>query len=431
MQNQTMIIDIKVNDFLAFSNETLFSMIANMHTKKFEQNIYKENGFNILKCAGIFGQNNVGKTCLVRAIESIRNIILGFPADVTNNFFSKKKICKFSISFLYKGKAYRYSVEFDNLERKKQNNFFCLSLESFSELYLDKQGKIKEESVFYRDIKNKQFKFKNNDEIKKIMQISSPTNILIYLIDHTKYEELNECYEILTEFAKKIEIIYWASFPIGNTINLLKNKNDIQSKKIKEKAIEIIKSADLDIDDFHYSENVLHQKNFNNVNRNDVLKPQNLVNYEDMFKLISVHNGKKVQSIFFDSNGTKKLISLSSYIAESLISNKILIIDEIETCLHFKLTRAIISLFNNEMSNGQLIFTSHDTNLLDTQRLFRKDQIWFASRQNNSILLKSLSDFTALQDKIRSETNIAEKYKEGVFGAIPSPDLFSVLLNDN
>lgn len=107
-----------------------------------------------------------------------------------------------------------------------------------------------------------------------------------------------------------------------------------------------------------------------------------------------------------------------------------LVIDELDSSLHFKLTRAIVALFNNELNkNAQLIFTAHDATLLDCKKLFRKDQIWFASKDTDNEYLYSLADFTAKEDKIRSETDLFDKYNSGVLGAIPEPDLISILLD--
>jgi len=99
--------------------------------------------------------------------------------------------------------------------------------------------------------------------------------------------------------------------------------------------------------------------------------------------------------------------------------------------LHFKLTRALVSLFNNEVNEkAQLIFTAHDVTLLDCKKLFRKDQIWFASKDSDREYLYSLADFNYADSGVRAESDLFEKYNSGVLGAIPEPDLISVLLSD-
>lgn len=85
--------------------------------------------------------------------------------------------------------------------------------------------------------------------------------------------------------------------------------------------------------------------------------------------------------------------------------------------------------FNNELNvDGQLIFSAHDINLMDCKKLFRKDQIWFLHKDRDGIYLYSLKDFTAEDDGIRSTTNIIEKYKKGVLGAVSEPNMIKSLL---
>jgi len=76
--------------------------------------------------------------------------------------------------------------------------------------------------------------------------------------------------------------------------------------------------------------------------------------------------------------------------------------DELDNSLHFKLTREIIAMFNNEMNKkAQLIATVHDVSLLDCRTLFRKEQIWFSHKDREHAYLYSLAEFSAGDDGIR------------------------------
>ena len=123
------------------------------------------------------------------------------------------------------------------------------------------------------------------------------------------------------------------------------------------------------------------------------------------------------------------MAAIASYVIDALENGRVLVVDELDNSLHFKLTRAIIAMFNNELNaEAQLIVTVHDVSLLDCQTLFRKDQIWFSHKDDNNAYLYPLSAFTAERDKIRSNSDLIEKYKRGVFGAITEPDLYKSLL---
>jgi AAA15 family ATPase/GTPase len=149
----------------------------------------------------------------------------------------------------------------------------------------------------------------------------------------------------------------------------------------------------------------------------------------DQLHLFSTYKGLTVPSLTFDSTGTKKIACLASYVIDALENGRILVVDELDNSLHFKLVRAIIAMFNNELNTkAQLICTVHDITLLDCQKLFRKEQIWFAHKDMENAYLYSLSEFTAEKDGVRDTSDLVEKYKRGVFGALPEPDLFESLL---
>ena len=89
-------------------------------------------------------------------------------------------------------------------------------------------------------------------------------------------------------------------------------------------------------------------------------------------------------------------MALASYIVEALEKGKILIIDELDSGLQFKISREIISLFNNYINtSAQLICTTHDVSFLDIKTLFRKDQIWFTDKDTDQAYLYSLALFTS------------------------------------
>ena len=188
------------------------------------------------------------------------------------------------------------------------------------------------------------------------------------------------------------------------------------------------------MDDFRYisdEELSSHLQITNNDPNNiqeDIMKiPSNLM---ERLHFVSVYKDVVLPSVFFDSTGTKKIIALAGYVIDALEKGRILVVDELDNSLHFKLTRAIISLFNNELNKcAQLICTVHDFTLLDCKKMFRKEQIWFSYKDRDNAYLYSLSEFTACRDGVRGdEDDLLEKYKKGVFGALPEPDLFQTLL---
>lgn len=424
-----MILSIRINNFLVYAKETEMSLIADMRIKKFYSNVYQQNNFNVVKAACVYGGNNVGKTCVIRAINSIRNVLLDIVAEVPPNIFTNNNLCILGISFLYEGRAYSYDFGFDSTVINQYKKGFVY--ERLAEISIDKYGTESEKEIFIRDMVNDIYRFADNDELSLLLKAVSPDNILIYTINSEKFSIIEYYKNILRNFALKIEVLDANNIPLGKTIQTLK-----ENKAISDRIVELIKLADLDIDDYKYlkTDNESAKKNSNihqfSAPQEQVLR--NTVSIEDMFRLTSIHKGKPVQSLIYDSTGTKKMVSLASFIIEALEEGKILVVDELDSSLHFKLTRAIISLFNNELNTkAQIIFSAHDGTLLDCKKLFRKDQIWFAAKNDEGAYIYSLKDYTAQKDNIRSESDLLEKYKLGALGALPEPDLISILLGDN
>ena len=102
-------------------------------------------------------------------------------------------------------------------------------------------------------------------------------------------------------------------------------------------------------------------------------------------------------------------------------------IDELDARLHPILTLEIVKLFNSKITNpynAQLIFATHDTNLLSA-KIFRRDQIWFAEKDNEEATdLYSLVEYKLSSGKIRNDASFEKDYIQGRYGAIPFPGDF-------
>ena len=149
---------------------------------------------------------------------------------------------------------------------------------------------------------------------------------------------------------------------------------------------------------------------------------------ELVFKQAGVEGYSRDMDIQSQSDGTVRLLILAPYLYSAVYEGATIVVDELDSSIHFKLTRSIVSIFNNELNDkAQLIFTAHDVSLMDCKKLFRKEQIWFVHKDDDGVYLYSLASFTA-EEGVRETTDIIEKYKRGVLGAIPEPDMLKTLL---
>ena len=135
-------------------------------------------------------------------------------------------------------------------------------------------------------------------------------------------------------------------------------------------------------------------------------------------KFFTVHVGKDGDEyplgLYCESEGTIKSIMLYIYARTAIRGNGSLFVDELNIKLHPLLLKFIIDLFYEENSKAQLIYTTHDTTLMD-KKFFRRDQIWFVQKDEFGYSeLTSLSDF-----KVRSDASFEKDYLAGVYGGIP------------
>ena len=407
-----MITGIRLNNFYAFKKMVQLDLIADMRTHKPIGNAIKIGDYYVLKSSCIYGANNVGKSYFVHGISIIKNIILNKGFVFNKNLFNKSNQISFGISFIYNNKMYDYDFTYDiTIENNNQKGFVY---ESLDEIRIINGKRIRNNLFLINRINNNYF-FNKESEISNFLPLTSSSNILIYTINSDGFPILKEYKEMLINVVNNIQVISMENLTPDFTIYNLKNNTNL-----KNKIINIIKEADLEISDFQY------------INDKKIIKQNSelSVSQDDFLRLVSIHNGLPVRSIDFDSLGTKKIVSLASYIVDAIENGKTLIVDELESSLHYLLVKSIVALFNNlKNTKGQLLFTTHEIALLDL-RLFRKDQINFIDKDEGNNYLYPLSEYTYHEKGIRSESDLFKKYNYGELGGIPNVNLYNAVYND-
>ncbi|VAW46557.1 FIG00486859: hypothetical protein [hydrothermal vent metagenome] len=142
---------------------------------------------------------------------------------------------------------------------------------------------------------------------------------------------------------------------------------------------------------------------------------------KEVLEVCTLHTNELNEDVFFklneESTGTQKLFMISGPWLDVLKNGSVLVVDELHDNLHPKLVWYLVELFNHEKTNpknAQLIFTTHETSILN-QSVFRRDQIWFCEKNKNKATeLLPLTDF-----KARKGSNLETAYLSGRFGAVP------------
>lgn len=412
-----MISNIEFNGYRFFDNSIL-SFVADARTKKLMSNSVEIDGKNILKTLGIYGPNNSGKTNIVKLMSLVKNVLLGKELIIFNNpIFNDPESIYFSIIFnnLDDLGWIKYEFTYNNTKLQYES-------EKLSSITYYQSGKYTQKVVFEKNNKDKILKVFDEDKSEYLSIIPSRLPFLYSIeLESMTFSNLKEYLSSLQKLADSIQIVKMYDIPIENTIEAMKNRNNKKINFIKE----FVKSADIDISDFEYNDEALSEVN-GQINEEALNRFKKL---SDKYRLLTTYGSTKVPSFLFDSTGTKKIESIASYIYDALVDGKTLIIDEMDNGLHFKLTRSIVSLFNNMINTkGQLLFITHDLLLIDCNKLMRKDQIYFINRHNHVASLYCLKEATVIDGGPREVNDIIKHYNRGEFGNVPNPNFIDLII---
>ena len=213
-----------------------------------------------------------------------------------------------------------------------------------------------------------------------------------------------------------------------------------ESSEHKHKILELLKAADLGIQDIKMQKLDIDSlsKDLPKELRDKLIREIKEDNAEFFSDVSTTHrkfdvNKNAVSFEYFslendESSGTSKFFALTGPILDVIENGYTLVVDELDSKLHPNLVCKIVSLFNSKefnKKNAQLIFNTHDTNLLSSG-LFRRDQIWFTNKNKyGEAKLYSLADFKS--DEVRKTEPFEENYIRGKYGAVPFLGFFDNL----
>ena len=416
-----MLVNFRVENFKSFKDLAEFSMEATKLKNLKNSNAFTVNNLSLLTSAVIYGANASGKSSVLDAIKSMSAIIKN-SVDVEKskqyralpfllNKETENKQTIFEIEFVIEQTIYRYGFE--------------IAIES----------KILKEWLFQKHLKPRARYTPLFERDKNDVSISSNFKEGNNLIDKTRDNAL--FLTVVAQFNGEISeaIVNWV-----NKLNIISNTKSemfqnysfskLDDSKFKDKIVSLIKNSDVgifDISKSHISFDELIKEDSNLKELPDFIIEKIKEDGMSTIKTEHIQYNKddtfhkmKTFDLSFESDGTQKLLALTAPIIDTLEQGNVLIVDELDNSLHTELVEAIIKLFNSSKTNpnnAQLIFTTHDTNLLN-QKLFRRDQIWFTQK---SILgqseLYSLVEYG--KGKTRDDLVLEKNYLDGKFGATP------------
>jgi AAA15 family ATPase/GTPase len=416
-----MLLQFRFSNFRSFRDEQELSLIAGPFKDQPEV-VLRPSGIKegVLPVAAIYGANASGKTNVIRAFEFMVSAVGSshrnwkpdgpIPLDpfVTAGN-AKPKPSEFEIDFLVEDVRYCYGFRIDSEA----------ILEEW--LYAFPQGK--KQTWFHRKQGSAiSFSTKMPGENRVIERLTRKNSLFLSAAAQNNHEHLLPVYKWLTELL----------FVTGDrSIYHYHTAKLCESPDYKSEVAKLVLSADLGIGEMIVEE-LKPPERVKEMNEAlaklfkldyplsaEIVKPRPEIRLLHMFGENAVLFGRDQESA-----GTIAYLVLLGPAVDAIKKGAILLVDEIDASLHPLLAIQLIRLFNSPSTNpnhAQLIFNTHDTNLL-SGNLLRRDQIWFTEKNADaSSHLYPLSDF-----KPRKEENLQSGYLQGRYGAIPfiNPDEF-------
>lgn len=410
-----MFIEFKVSNFRSIESAQTLSLVASSG-KELLENIAPSDfssGLSLVRSAVIYGPNASGKTNLIRSLSFVRRFIIssakesqaGEKIPVTPFLFSnknKEEDSKFEITFSQDGVRYQYgfSVNTDRV------------LEEWLLAY--PQGRVQQWFLRTYDDKKKKYDWEFSKLFKGVkQQVADLTRPEVLFLSNAVKLNNEQLLPVFNWFQNDLFIIAATNeLDVDKTVELIKDPS-LKKEVMKYLAVADPTITDISLEFEKFTEDKLPKGMPQELR--DILK-KNMLG-KDLAKIDFVHNTNSNLSIGEESQGTKKFFAMAGFWIKALAEGKVIIVDELDNSLHSLAVRFLLGLFNNptvNKKNAQLIFSTHDTSLLDND-LLRRDQVWFVEKdKKNSSQLYPLLDFSP-----RKNESIGKGYLQGRYGALP------------
>lgn len=391
-----MLVQFKIKNVLSFKEETIFDMTAISAYKEHPSNLIDiDTKEKFLRVAAIYGANASGKSNFVWALQLFRRIVSQSLNNVDDGAESVLKKCSKPFSFeenkgnsefeivqILRDEEYQYGFEY-NSEKIVMEWLYRKSLKTNRKV-----------TIFERTMQKVNLGVSVRKKCEAYKDQIPPETLLLSFFNKLKLK--TDIFK--TVYSGITDVLVFMSDDYEDTRFLDALLPKVIDGK-KEKLLEFLTAIDIGIKDITYKEK------------------------ETLFFIF--HKGADGElyplNLYDESEGTIKSIMLFIHAHMAIINDYVLVMDELNVKLHPLLLKFFIDLFYDNNSMAQLIYTTHDTTLMD-KKFFRRDQIWFVQKDElGHSELCALSDF-----KVRSDASFEKDYLAGVYGGIPFLKEFSL-----
>jgi len=414
-----MLIEFEVKNYRSIKDAQTLSLVMDKGGELVESNSFNlavPAATKLLRSSAIYGPNAAGKSSLISAVRTMRKIVLESASNSQRgdllqvepfllDSFTEKAPTEFEVTLVADGVRYQYG--------------FSATTERIAEEWLLAYPLGRPQRWFGRawDNEKKTYDWEMGNALsgqKQLWQDSTRENALfLSTAVQLNSQQLQPVYDW---FKKTLRM---GGISGSFTASLCKDSDR------KKRVLEFLAAADFDIQDVVVESEKMSIKHLPN-DMPDVVKTSLLAEMKDaeVFDVKTVHRSSQGHLISFDfedeSGGTQRFFDLAGPWLDVLKNGYVLFVDELQNNLHPKLVQFLVKLFHSSETNpnnAQLIFTTHETSILD-QNIFRRDQIWFCEKDNEQATqLYPLTKFSPRKGR----ENLEASYLAGRYGALPYP----------
>lgn len=432
-----MILNLEFENFRSYKRSVSLNLVAEGSKAK-EQNVVlqrinkgtSEEKERVLKIAAIYGANASGKSNLIRGVHDILSfvcnpfIVAGRPINAWSPF-------RFDINTYEK--PVRFSIDFIGIDDVRFKYEITFSFNSVLAETLTSWPMGKPVVLLQREIEESseelihKIKYKSNKKEQQLDLFQNQPGL-------SKFGK-----DVADEVISKV-FVYFRSIAVVTPLQLAgsSSQRDALGRQLaSDEALlrrlnELLRFADTGLKSLKISEKERVGPAYRMVDGR--IETTKRIGFDISATHPMFNGGEPLDEdgslpLSEESNGVKTLFTFGGMILKTLQSGGIIFVDELETSLHPYLSKLLVLLFQSERINkkdAQIIFTTHDTNLLD-RTIFRKDQIWFAEKDIYGVTeLYSLQDFP----DVREDTPFDKWYLAGKFGGIPDIQSIESLFED-
>ena len=382
------------------------------------------NGVKLLPSAAIYGANSSGKTNLLRAMMYMDRMVLHsirlndgeelLYEPYLFNVESRQSPTLFEMTFVADGHTYRYGFEYTLTNIVGEWLYENLKTKSVRLFIRTEEGIGVDANTFAEGVGLEDRTNDNRLFLSVAAQLGGVVSKRIMKFFQTGINVLSgldaDGYENFTK------------------MSLQRNRPFVPKMK------EFYQKVSLGFDEVHIKEELFDPSQLPEGLPND-MRSELLRELKGKTRLIALsehpiynEKGNIVDHDVFDFNdiesaGTIKLFGLSGPIFDTLAAGSVLVVDELDAKMHPLISQYVVGLFNNRETNphgAQLIFNTHDTNLL-SKNTMRRDQIWFTEKneKGETDVYRLMDVMMPNQQPPRNDANLERNYIAGRYGAIP------------